>query len=186
MQILDCAEMAIFSRDFAAFSVKMDSVFFRADDLRGDVTAEGGHNYSYDAEHRLIHVDGAANSYAYDGSGQRVNRNGNYYIYANGRVIAEYAGGALAASPTTEYVYARGKRVATIAGGATTYHYWDHTSIRSSANSTGGVVRTYGHYPFGETWYETGAPDKWKAGLKGQIRYSMEGLLLRWQEYQEY
>ncbi|HKW76357.1 MAG TPA: RHS repeat-associated core domain-containing protein, partial [Terriglobales bacterium] len=128
----------------------------------GDVTAEGGHTYTYDAEHRLIHVDGAANSYVYDGSGQRVNRNGTYYVYAGTHVIAEYAAGALAASPTTEYIYARGKRLATIAAGATTYHYWDHTSIRSSADSAGSVVRTYGHYPFGETWYETGTPDKWK------------------------
>ncbi|HKW75803.1 MAG TPA: RHS repeat-associated core domain-containing protein, partial [Terriglobales bacterium] len=131
-------------------------------DADGDVTAEGGHAYTYDAEHRLFQVDGITNSYAYDGSGQRVNRNGNYYIYAGGHVIAEYANGATAASPTTEYIYAHGKRVATIAAGATTYHYWDHTSIRSSANSTGDVVRTYGHYPFGETWYETGTVDKWK------------------------
>jgi RHS repeat-associated protein len=131
-------------------------------DLDGDLTADGLHTYAFDGEHRLVHVDGAANTYAYDGLGQRVNRNGNYYIYSGGQVIAEYAAGAPATSPTAEYIYARGKRVATIAAGVTTYHYWDHMSIRSSANATGGIVRTFGHYPFGETWYETGTVDKWK------------------------
>jgi len=131
-------------------------------DADGDMTSDGLHTYSDDGEHRLNHVDGAANTYAYDGGGLRVNRNGNFYIYSAGKVIAEYAGGAVAASPTTEYVYARNKRVATINAGATTFHYWDHASIRSSANAAGSVVRTFGHFPFGEVWYETGAADKWK------------------------
>jgi RHS repeat-associated protein len=131
-------------------------------DADGDLTADGLHTYAFDGEHRLVHVDGTANTYAYDGLGQRVNRNGNYYLYSGGKVIAEYAAGAPATSPTAEYIYARGKRVATIAAGVTTYHYWDHMSIRSSANATGEIVRTFGHYPFGETWYETGTVDKWK------------------------
>jgi RHS repeat-associated protein len=130
-------------------------------DADGNMTNDGVNVYTFDAESRITQVNGTANTYAYDGSGLRVNRNGNYYIYSGGRVIAEYANGAPAASPTTEHVYARGKRVATIAGGATSYPYWDHLSIRASANSSGAVIRTFGHYPFGETWYETGAHDKW-------------------------
>ncbi|HKV91253.1 MAG TPA: RHS repeat-associated core domain-containing protein [Candidatus Angelobacter sp.] len=130
-------------------------------DADGNVVNDGLFAYTFDAENRITHVNGAANTYAYDGAGQRVNRNGNYYIYSGGQVIAEYANGAPAASPTTEYVYARGKRVAVIAAGATAYPYWDHLSIRANANSAGSVIRTFGHFPFGETWYETGAHDKW-------------------------
>ncbi len=52
--------------------------------------------------------------------------------------------------------------MATIASGTLTYHYWDHLSIRSTADASGNVVRTYGSFPFGETWYETGAASKWK------------------------
>jgi RHS repeat-associated protein len=130
-------------------------------DADGNMTADGINNYTFDAEDRITHVNGAANTYAYDGAGQRVNRNGNYYVYSGGHVIAEYANGAPAASPSTEYVYARNKRVATIAAGATTYPYWDHLSVRANADSSGTVVRTFGHFPFGETWYETGTHDKW-------------------------
>jgi len=130
-------------------------------DADGDMTSDGINNYTFDAENRITHVNGTANTYAYDGAGLRVNRNGNYYVYSGGHVIAEYASGAPAASPTTEYVYARNKRVATIAGGTTNYPYWDHLSIRANANSSGAVIRTFGHFPFGETWYETGTHDKW-------------------------
>lgn len=130
-------------------------------DADGNMTNDGTNTYTFDAESRITHVNGAANSYAYDGAGQRVNRNGTYYIYSGGQVIAEYANGAPAASPTTEYVYARNKRVATIAAGATTYPYWDHLSVRANANASGTITRTFGHYPFGETWYETGTHDKW-------------------------
>jgi hypothetical protein len=44
----------------------------------------------------------------------------------------------------------------------TTYHHPDHLSTRVSTDSTGTVARTFGHYPFGEVWYETGTASKWK------------------------
>jgi RHS repeat-associated protein len=130
-------------------------------DADGNMIGDGINSYMFEAENRITHVNGTANTYAYDGAGQRVNRNGNYYVYSGGHVIAEYANGAPATSPSTEYVYARNKRVATIAAGATTYPYWDHLSVRANTDSSGTVIRTFGHFPFGETWYETGMHDKW-------------------------
>jgi hypothetical protein len=44
----------------------------------------------------------------------------------------------------------------------TKYHHSDHLSERVTTDSAGTAVHTYGHYPFGETWYETGTADKWK------------------------
>jgi RHS repeat-associated protein len=42
------------------------------------------------------------------------------------------------------------------------YHYADHLSVRVDTDSSGNVVRNYGSYPFGGTWYETLGTDKWK------------------------
>ncbi|MGH9571022.1 MAG: RHS repeat domain-containing protein [Candidatus Angelobacter sp.] len=52
--------------------------------------------------------------------------------------------------------------LATIVGSVVTYHNPDHLSDRAETDSAGSVTRTYGHFPFGETWYETGTADKWK------------------------
>lgn len=88
------------------------------------------------------------------------------YIFSGSKVIAEYASGAAANSPTTEYVYAGSQLLANLdAAGNPTYHYPDHLSTRIEADntisSTHTFTRSYGHLPFGETWYENGPPDKW-------------------------
>jgi RHS repeat-associated protein len=131
-------------------------------DAAGNMTSDGVHSYTYDAEGRVTHVDGTPNAFTYDGGGFRAAKNGIVYVAAKGRVIAEYLSGAAPTVPNVEYIYAGGQRVATIASGTINYHYADHLSVRASADSTGTVTRTYGHFPFGETWYETGAPNKWK------------------------
>ncbi len=61
-----------------------------------------------------------------------------------------------------EYVYSGSGLLATIANNAVTYHHPDLLSNRLETDSTGNVVRTFGHLPFGEIWYETGTADKWK------------------------
>jgi len=48
------------------------------------------------------------------------------------------------------------------AGSTTTYHHPDHLSNRAETNSSGTRTRTFGHLPYGETWYETAPLDKWK------------------------
>jgi len=131
-------------------------------DQSGNMTSDGLHTYTYDAEGRITHVDGTANNFGYDASGFRVNRNGVIYIASAGKVIAEYPSGGSAAAPNVEYVYAGSQRVATVASGTTTYLYWDHLSVRSSADSNGATNRTFGHFPFGESWYETGTASDWK------------------------
>jgi RHS repeat-associated protein len=131
-------------------------------DAAGNMTSDGVHSYTYDAEGRITHVDGTANAFTYDGGGFRVGKNGIIYVASGGRVIAEYLSGTAPAAPNVEYIYAGNQLVATIASGKINYSYSDHLSVRASADSTGTVTRTYGHFPFGETWYETQAPSKWK------------------------
>jgi RHS repeat-associated protein len=131
-------------------------------DAAGNMTSDGLHAYAFDAENRIKTADGTANAYAYDWAGMRVKKNGALYIYSGPKVIAEYASGALPASPSVEYIYLKDQMTAKIAGGTTTYFYGDHLSPRNEANASGTVLRTSGHFPFGDMWYETGASDKWK------------------------
>ena len=133
-------------------------------DAAGNLISDPVHNYFYDAEGRMTNVD-ARFSYGYDNGMRRVSKtDGNTgtttnYVYSGGKVIAEYVNGVL----TTEYVYAGAQLVATLDGsGNRTYHYADQLSTRVETDASANVTRTYGHFPFGESWYETGTPDKWK------------------------
>jgi RHS repeat-associated protein len=125
-------------------------------DAAGNATNDGLHSYGYDAENRLTKIDGGAETFVYDASGMRVKKNATVYIYESGHVIAEYANGAPANSPTAEYA----GRFASFSGGTTTYFYHDHLSNRFLANSSGTVTGTLAQFPFGEI--TSGSfPTKW-------------------------
>ena len=136
-------------------------------DAAGNLTSDGIYNYAYNALGQTLSVtpvgsNTATANFSYDARGLRVIKNSTVYIYAGRKMIAEYATGTAANAPRVEHVYRGELRLATIANGVTTYHYADHLSGRADTDANGNVIRTYGHYPFGETWYETGTPDKWK------------------------
>jgi RHS repeat-associated protein len=144
-------------------------------DASGNLAQDPLYTYAYNAEGELANVNGTGPAYAYDGHRWRVQKTVSgtttTYIYAASKVIAEYANGSL----SKEYIYSGGRLLATIAGGAVTYHYPDHLSNRLETDAAGNVTRTFGHLPFGETWYETGTPDKWK--FTGYERDSAESKL---------
>lgn len=121
----------------------------------------GSHQYSYDGANRLTNT--ATATYTYFGS-RRIKKvagsTTTRYIYSGAKPIAEYVNGAT--SPSTEYIYAGSRLLVTISGSTTIYHHPDHLSNRAETDSSGTRGRTYGHFPFGETWYETGTADKWK------------------------
>jgi RHS repeat-associated protein len=136
-------------------------------DAAGNMTSDGLFNYSFDAIGEMAAVtplgsNSPVATFGYDPGGLRVIKNGTVYIYSNRKVIAEYSAGTAATSPNVEYIYRGKSQLATIAAGVITYHFGDHISSRFDADSTGKVVRTFGSYPFGETWYETGVLSKWK------------------------
>ncbi|MGH9565364.1 MAG: RHS repeat-associated core domain-containing protein, partial [Candidatus Angelobacter sp.] len=116
--------------------------------------------YGYDGGGRLYTVTNTA-EYTYFG-GLRIKKvvgsTTTVTIYSGANPIAEYVNGAL----SKEYIYSGSALLATIAGGVVTYHNPDHLSDRAEKNASAATVRTYGHFPFGETWYETGTADKWK------------------------
>jgi RHS repeat-associated protein len=135
-------------------------------DNAGNMTADGINTFKYDAENRLTQVGNIVATYTYGSGPLRVKKvvgaTTTRYIYSGSKIIAEYLNGAAVASPTKEYVYAGNQLLATHADGATTYHHSDHLSIRADSNSAGSPVRTAGHLPFGENWYETGGSSKWR------------------------
>jgi RHS repeat-associated protein len=77
--------------------------------------------------------------------------------------IAEYAAGAQLTQPNKEYIYSGSGLLATIdASAGLSYQFPDHLSTRVEADASATVTRSFGHFPFGEPWYETGAASKWK------------------------
>ncbi len=133
------------------------------------MTKDNVNTLTYDAENGLVKYMGssATYTYAYDGNGLRVEKtppagSATAYIFSGSKVIAEYTAGAAAGSPSTEYIYSGAQLVATISGSTTTYQHPDQLSARVSTDVNGNPVRTFGHYPFGEVWYETGTTSKWK------------------------
>jgi RHS repeat-associated protein len=149
-------------------------------DANGNMTADSVHTYSYDAENRMKTVDSTAATYSYDDS-LRIKKvaggTTTVYVFSGTKVIAEYSGTS-SLTLSKEYVYSGSKLLATIAGVSVTYSHADHLSGRVETDSTGTVTRTYGHLPFGETWYETGTASKLKftsyeADAESSLNYAM-------------
>jgi RHS repeat-associated protein len=128
-------------------------------DSAGNLTGDGVNTYSYDGSNRLKQIGVGAAAYTYFGPLRIKKINGGLttiYIYSNNKPIAEYVGST---NPTLskEYIYAGSTLLATIAGTSTTYHHPDHLSNRAETDSTGNPARSFGHFPYGEVWYETAA-----------------------------
>ena len=122
-------------------------------ELAGNVTNDGTHSYSYDAEGRVATVDGGATAtYVYDASGRRARKiSGGAvdYVYdLGGHVISEFSASG---NWNRGEVYAGGQHVATYDGGTTyfTHADWLGTErVRSTVDGT--VYSTWTSFPFGE------------------------------------
>jgi RHS repeat-associated protein len=137
-------------------------------DSSGNMTADGINSLAYDAQSRLVRNTqaGVISNYSYDGNGLRVIRavgsgTTTVYVYSGTRVIAEYDNGAPASAPSREYIYSGSQLIATIQAGQAKFHLHDHLSIRVSTDAAGNKTSEQGHFPFGESWYDTGGT-KWK------------------------
>ena len=122
-------------------------------DASGNLTADGVHNYQYDAESRVVSVDGGNTaSSAYDSANRRVKKVAGgvttHYVWEGSQVIAEYNGstGAL----ISEYVFAGSRMVAREQSGVLRYFLQDRFSTRLITDSSGNWVGREDHFPFGE------------------------------------
>lgn len=136
-------------------------------EARGNMTGDGANTLNYDAENRMVtSTGGSSATYTYDGNGFRVQKvvSGGattVYIFAGGKVVAEYDNGALPASPSREYIRLNAQLLATVNSSGTTYHLRDHLSARVNTDLNGTITGQQGHYPFGEPWYASGTTTKW-------------------------
>jgi RHS repeat-associated protein len=122
-------------------------------DAAGNMVYDGTHHYTYDAENRVIQVDGGTTaSYAYDPSGRRVSKTTggqttNYGYDLAGNAVFETQGSTL----ETAYIYFGGVLQAKHKNSTTYFVHQDHLESASLlTNLTGGVVDCNAFYPFGE------------------------------------
>jgi YD repeat-containing protein len=113
-------------------------------DAAGNLLNDGSHTYFYDAENRVIQVDGtlgtwpnncsgATACYIYDALGRRVEKrasgNTTDYVYdVSGNVVSEFQGGSFSKG----YVSFNGALLAQYANGTTYFAHADHLGSRIS------------------------------------------------------
>lgn len=150
-------------------------------DLVGNVTWDGAHSYSYDAENRLVSVDGGTTAqYKYDYQNRRVSKSvgssWTHYIWQGSQVIAEHdattAYGNYGDPPyqlrsaRVDYIYAENRMIsskerASAEGAWTTKYYLsDRLSTRVVLDASGNVIGRQAHLPFGEDFAESGSQGK--------------------------
>ena len=132
-------------------------------DATGNVTNDGAHSYTYDAENRLVSVDaGATAQYSYDHLNRRVKKvtgaTNIRYVWEGGQLIAEY--NANTGSLIAEYIYFDSRMIAKVEGGVTNYLLTDRLSARLTLDADGNVLGRQAHMPFGEDFAASGTQDK--------------------------
>jgi RHS repeat-associated protein len=124
-------------------------------DANGNMTNDGENTLVYNAENRAISAaDGSGTgAYSYNGLGLRVQKTfgstTTAYIFSGNNVIAEYGNGTLSA----EYIRLGDGVVAQYNSGTLNYVGRDRLSTRTLMDTSGNVLGSQGHYPFGEDWY---------------------------------
>jgi RHS repeat-associated protein len=119
-------------------------------DAAGNILNDSFHSYTYDAENRIITVDGGM-IYTYDAEGRRVNKTGgaslDYLFDPAGRQIVEVAGGVWDRAE----VYVGGRHLATYNGGTTYFHNADWIGTeRVRTNLAGTIAESCQSLPFGD------------------------------------
>jgi RHS repeat-associated protein len=125
-------------------------------DAAGNMIHDASHGYTYDAENRLIQVDGGSTAkYTYDALGIRVQKAigssiGQYVHDLNGRVILETDGNGNG-GPIADYIYLAGRLVAEYENNTTYFAQGDHLgSTRIFSDPGGNASQSWDYLPFGE------------------------------------
>ncbi|MBS1799667.1 MAG: RHS repeat protein [Acidobacteria bacterium] len=134
------------------------SVF--AYDAAGNMANDSSHSYTYDAEGKVLQVDGGTTaSYTYDALDHRVRtvENGTTTVYAynvSGQRVASFDGSG---NPISNQVYSGSTPVAFYQGGTIHYQHQDWLGTeRVRTSSTGAVEGTYQSLSFGDGFSASG------------------------------
>jgi RHS repeat-associated protein len=138
-------------------------------DAAGNVTNDGTHTYAYDAENRLVTVDGGSTGqYFYDYENRRVKKvvgsSSTHCTWEGSQVLCEY--NAATGAQIIDYVYCGSRLLAegpgsTIGGNSpVTYPKSDRISVRMLLDKFGTLVGLQAHLPFGADFAESGAQEK--------------------------
>ena len=132
-------------------------------DAAGNLTNDGAHTYTYDAENRISSVDGGTTAtYVYDADGLRVHKqtsgNQDDFIYdINGNVTSEYCSAPGYTGPCVDYVYLQNQMLAKYANGTTYFSFLDHlgstrlvTTYSQNQSQNQQVYDSLDYLPFGE------------------------------------
>ncbi len=142
-------------------------------DPKGNLTVDNtkNHGYTWDFDNRMSAADTDGDNVdevtlKYDTLGRRVAKTSGSatVVYVSmtqpiqyspfaGQVVAEYASGAAATSPTEKYVYASYIDEPVLkdgTGGTVYYHRNSQYSVAALTSTTGAVVERYAYEPYGE------------------------------------
>jgi RHS repeat-associated protein len=123
-------------------------------DAAGNMTNDGSHSYTYDAENRLTKVDsGSTATYVYDANGHRVRSTvggtSRDYVYNSDSVVAEWYSSCNCWG--FGYVYASAAFLAQYANSTTYFAHKDHLgSTRLLTKMDKSVYDSFDFLPFGE------------------------------------
>ncbi len=142
------------SLSYAGNNNRMDGYTY---DLAGNLLGDGVHTYAYDAENRLISVDGGNTaSYIYNAEGRRVQKKTaaqvEYLYDVNGNIMTELSSTGVW---NRGEVFANGQHLATYLGGTTGTTYFDHAdwlgTERARSNTSDADCETITNLPFGDS-----------------------------------
>jgi RHS repeat-associated protein len=129
-------------------------------DQAGNVTNDGALTYGYDAENRLVSVDGGATAtYIYDDANRRLRKPGIHYVWEGYQVAAEH--NSSSGAVIVDYVHHGGQLIANATNGS--FFLRDRLSIRATiTDGQGGIQGVQTHLPFGEDLVASGQQAKYR------------------------
>ena len=144
-------------------------------DARGNVTADGNHNFTYDFANQPVTVSGAdSGSYSYDGNLKRVKQVvGGETIYS----VYDLSGGLVTrdnvtSGNTTDYLSVAGQTFARITNGVAAYPLNDHLGTAFMVEDQNGNIpanQTYNYTPFGEAYGSYSPGSNNEQGFTGHV-----------------
>jgi RHS repeat-associated protein len=122
-------------------------------DAAGNMIRDASHTYTYDAENRLVSVDGGSTaSYVYDAEGNRVQKTASgAWIDFIPDVVGSTAAETNAQGWHAGYIYLNGKLLAEYDNGTTYFVQHDHLgSARLITGPEGSGLQSWDYLPYGE------------------------------------